>query len=161
MRKLVVFFVLLAFTSCKEETAEEIASPFTVLEGHWTKTGAAAVIAEHWERFDTNRWKGAVYRIEAGDSILVESLELRPVNDSIYEYVALVQGQNNDQPVAFRLNAQLADSLFVFENSNHDFPQKISYHLPQRDSLVIVLGLLADPSKDRIFSFSRVTATPK
>ncbi len=160
MRKLVVFFALLALTCCKEEAAEEIDNPFAVLEGHWNKTGAAAVIAEHWERFDTNRWKGTVYRIEAGDSMLLESLEISPI-DSTYAYMALVQGQNNDQPVAFRLNAQITDSLFVFENSNHDFPQKISYYLPQRDSLVIVLGLLTDPSKDRVFSFSRVTTPLK
>lgn len=158
MRKLLLVALLLWFAGCKQEP-EKAASPFEVLEGHWTKAGATAVVAEHWERFDANRWKGAVYRIEAGDSMLLEALEIRPA-DSTYEYVALVQGQNNNQPVAFRLNQHLADSLFVFENPNHDFPQKISYHLPHRDSLVIVLGLLADASKDRVFSFGRVTAQP-
>jgi len=160
MRKLLFIVLLLALGSCKEEAAEQASNPFGVLEGHWTKVGATATVAEHWERFDANRWKGAVYRIEAGDSLLLEALEIRPVNDTTYDYVALVKGQNNDQPVAFRLNEHLADSLFVFENPNHDFPQKISYHLPQRDSLVIVLGLLADPSKDRVFGFSRVAAQP-
>jgi hypothetical protein len=159
MRKLLFAGILLALVACKQET-EEVHNPFQVLEGHWAKVGATATVAEHWERFDANRWKGAVYRIEAGDSMLLESLEIRPVNDTAYEYMALVQGQNNSQPVAFRLNQHLADSLFVFENPNHDFPQKISYHLPQRDSLVIVLGLLADASKDRAFSFGRVNTQP-
>ncbi len=158
MRKLVFVAFVLALVGCKQAT-EEVQNPFQVLEGHWAKAGAAAVVAEHWERFESNRWKGAVYRIEAGDSMLLESLEIRPV-DSTFDYVALVQGQNNDQPVAFRLQKHLADSLFVFENPNHDFPQKISYHLPQQDSLVIVLGLLADPSKDRVFGFKRVVAQP-
>lgn len=157
MRKLLFFGLVWALAGCAQEQPEEKALPFEVLEGDWIKVGASATVAEHWERFDANRWKGAVYRIEAGDSMLVESLEIRPINDSTYEYVALVQGQNNDQPVAFRLNQHLPDSLFIFENPNHDFPQKISYHLPERDSLVIVLGSLTDPSKDRVFSFSRVT----
>jgi hypothetical protein len=156
MRKLLFLGVLLLLTGCKAEDSEKEINPFKRLEGHWTKAGATAVVAEHWERLDANRWKGAVYRIADGDSLLLELLEIRPVNDSTYEYVTLVQGQNNGQPVAFRLNEHQSDSLFVFENPNHDFPQKISYHLPQRDSLVIVLGLLADESKNRVFSFGRV-----
>lgn len=153
MRKSIWLLGLLLLAACATDRQDD---PFEILSGHWVKQGNTAVIAEHWEQARDGAWTGAVYRIEAGDSLLVESLEIRAAGDSGFVYWAEVQGQNEGKSVPFDLKTYFPDSLFVFENANHDFPQKISYRLVTPDSLEIVLGLLADSKKDRQFYFGRV-----
>lgn len=153
MKKSAWIWGLLLLSACSNPGQDD---PFAILSGHWIKRGNTAVIAEHWEQASDRAWIGAVYRIEEGDSLLVESLEIRAAGDSGFVYWAAVEGQNEGKSVPFDLKTYLPDSLFVFENANHDFPQKISYRLLTPDSLEIVLGLLADESKDRQFYFGRV-----
>lgn len=128
---------------------------FSILAGHWTKKGQYATVAESWEAREDGYWLGSVYRIEEGDSTLLEALQLEPRGDSSYAYVARIIGQNDEKAIPFLLSTYLPDSLFEFENSGHDFPQRISYRLPDANTLEITLGILADTSKNKVFVFNR------
>lgn len=159
MRVLLSFLFLLGLAGCADEAKEsELANPFHILEGHWIKQGKSASVTESWVRAGENRWEGQVLRIEAGDSSLLEALEIRALGDSSYVYVATVSGQNNNQPVPYQMSRHIPDSLFVFDNVGHDFPQRISYlHPAGGDSLVITLSSLQDTSQDRVFVFYRLS----
>lgn len=128
---------------------------FSILAGDWTKKGQYATVSEHWQARADGYWQGAVYRIENGDSTLLEALQLEPRGDSSYAYIARVIGQNDEKAIPFLLSTYIADSLFVFENAGHDFPQRISYRLPNAQTLEITLGILADSSKNKVFIFDR------
>jgi hypothetical protein len=129
---------------------------FGILAGHWTKQGKYAIVAESWEAREDGYWQGSVYRIESGDSTLIEALQLEPRGDSSYAYVARVIGQNDEKAIPFIMSTYLPDSLFEFQNAGHDFPQRITYRLPDVNTLEITLGILADSSKNKVFVFNRL-----
>lgn len=158
MRALFVLLLLSSLVGCAdEEQAADANNTFGILEGQWIKEGKAASVAEAWVRTGEKRWEGQVWRIEAGDSSLLEALEIRAQGDSNYVYVATVSGQNDNRPVPFLMSQHIPDSLFVFDNVGHDFPQRISYlHPSGSDSLVITLASLQDPALDRVFVFHRI-----
>lgn len=159
---------LLFLTACSadETTSEEISSnqpaaasntfDFGILAGNWTKKGQFAVVAENWQARENGYWQGSVYRIESGDSTLLEALQLEPRGDSSYAYVVRVIGQNDEKAIPFIMSSYVGDSLFEFQNAGHDFPQRITYRLPDKNTLEITLGILADTSKNKVFLFNRM-----
>lgn len=159
MRALLALVLLAVLVSCADEgKVRDADNPFRMLEGQWIKEGKAASVTEAWVRTGEKRWEGQVWRIEAGDSSLLEALEIRAQGDSNYVYVATVSGQNDNRPVPFLMSQHIPDSLFVFDNVGHDFPQRISYlHPSGSDSLVITLASLQDPALDRVFIFYRIS----
>jgi hypothetical protein len=67
-----------------------------------------------------------------GDSLSgYELVVIRQVGDAIH-YVAHPVGQ----PTAVFLLKEASDTSVVFENPEHDFPQRIGYALQQRESLL-------------------------
>ncbi|MDP3469757.1 MAG: DUF6265 family protein [Daejeonella sp.] len=61
----------------------------------------------------------------AGDSTLLETIKIYESAVRIYHEPS-GNGAGNDSTVRFRL-ISTKDVFFVFENKNHDFPQRISY----------------------------------
>ena len=56
------------------------------------------------------------------------------INGNDLFYIPTVDNQNNQQSVSFKLISDNNRS-YVFENMEHDFPQRIIYSHPQPDSL--------------------------
>lgn len=97
-----------------------------------------------------------VHRSQAtGDSVLVESLVLAEMRGEIF-YLAKVA--ENCWPVAFRL-ASLAGRRAVFENPEHDFPQRVT-HILDADGSLLVITLRAErgqgEAKQLEFSFQKL-----
>lgn len=175
MRKLYIWLFMLLLAACAtEEKTEEAATDgafnyntpgepmakpqlpdFSVLEGAWEKRGAYAVVSESWKKLDANYWQGQVVRVEGKDSTLLEALQLEPRGDSTYIYVARVYGQNEDKAIPYTLASFEAGKYFEFHNAGHDFPQRILYELPNANTLRITLGILADTSKNKVFTFQK------
>ena len=59
------------------------------------------------------------------DTTVLEAIELYHQDDHFW-YVPVVPDQNNSLPVLFILISS-EDNHFVFENPDHDFPQRIIY----------------------------------
>lgn len=175
MRKLYIWLFLLLVAACAtEEKTEETATDgvfnnnppetadakpalpdFSFLEGEWEKRGAYAVVSESWKKLDANYWQGQVVRVEGNDSTLLEALQLEPRGDSTYVYIARVYSQNEGKAVPFTLAAFEAGKYFEFHNAGHDFPQRIVYALPDAQTLQITLGILADTTKNKVFTFKK------
>jgi hypothetical protein len=64
--------------------------------------------------------------------------------------------RENEYPVAFKL-ISATDSVFVFENTSHDFPQRITYRRTGDDSMVAeISGPGSDGEEMKIeFVFTR------
>jgi hypothetical protein len=70
-------------------------------------------------------FKGKSVMVKGKDSTLQESLEISK-KDTTWYYTSTVTGQNNNQPVSFKIIFQRIGE-FICENPAHDFPQRIAY----------------------------------
>ena len=75
-------------------------------------------------------------------------------NDVLFE--VKVPDQNNAQPVTFRLIPS-EKGVFTFENKAHDFPQRITYSNPVKDSIHAWIEGMVDGKPKRVdFLYKRV-----
>lgn len=89
---------------------------------------------ESWVKINDSVLAGKSYRlINTMDTLLLEEVQLVRKGSTIF-YIPVVQGQNDLLPVSFKLISTEKD-VFVFDNPEHDFPQKINYELPKNDNL--------------------------
>ncbi len=101
------------------------------LSGCWVAESASRVIEEQWMMPRGGSMLGMARTIH-GDSLSgYELVVIRDVGDALH-YVAHPVGQ----PTAvFSLKEASATSV-IFENPDHDFPERIGYALQQADSLL-------------------------
>ncbi len=120
--------VCLSFVVFARESIGDL-KQFDWLAGVWKRQGSKGPIYESWTKVSPRTFEGVSYRVSGADTTYLEFLRLEQFGEEIY-YTPKVP--ENPYPVAFKLT--LADaSEFVFENPNHDFPQRIVY-LPKSDS---------------------------
>lgn len=93
------------------------------INDRWVSTDGESTSYEHWEEINDALFKGGSETIKNGDTVFAEKLSIELINGEIF-YIADVA--HNPAPVKFKLTF-LTDSEAVFENPEHDFPQKISY----------------------------------
>ena len=96
---------------------------FNWLIGQWEGIQGAGIYHEEWKNVSESELKGKAYMIKKGEIVNVEILNIH-LNETGIFYTADVS--HNPSPVSFKLT-NLSDNSFVFENPEHDFPQKISY----------------------------------
>jgi hypothetical protein len=67
-----------------------------------------------------------------------------------------VSNQNNQQPVYFKLISK-EDGRYIFENKEHDFPQRVIYHLVSNDAVhARIEGVRNGQERGSDFKYSRV-----
>ncbi len=120
-----ILFVLLTFVFVKGSDPVET---FTWLSGTWEmKKQNWGSRIESWTIQDENSIGGKGLRVKDQDTTLLESIELT-FRDDHFWYIPTVSDQNNAQPVPFKL-VKSRGFHFIFENPEHDFPQRIVYHM--------------------------------
>lgn len=135
-QKTTLILLLLAIVSCKNsETAEKdkIKSSKWLL-GKWETKTADGNLSEKWIQLNDSTFQGESFFIKGKDTLHFESILLQQKGEELI-YNATVKGQNENKAVAFRMTAGTEKQL-VFENPKHDYPQKITYTLITKDSLV-------------------------
>lgn len=105
------------------------------LEGTWKIEGRERY--EHWDLLNEHNLKGLSYEQKEGKMVVSEYLDIsRKGNDIIY--TAFVLHQNEGNAVKFKL-AQ-ADTLYSFENPEHDFPKKVVYQKRSESEIYVEVG---------------------
>lgn len=101
------------------------------LVGCWAAASAQRTVYEQW----TSPQGGAMLgtsRTVSGDSLVeYEFVVLRQQGDRL-----AYQAHPSGQPTATFLSTSVSDSSVVFENLQHDFPQRVGYDRRGADSLV-------------------------
>jgi hypothetical protein len=92
---------------------------------------------EHWDLVQPNRLKGFLYHLNEGKPEVEEYLELREKEGEIV-YTATVLTQNDGKETDFKLVA--ADSIYSFENPEHDFPKFIRYQMVSENKMKVNIG---------------------
>lgn len=103
------------------------------LNGTWQMQTSRGPIYESWRRTSDNEMQGGSYKINGKDTIHFEIVNLSKKADGIY-YTPAVKNENEGKAVPFKLISSTKNN-FIFENKEHDFPQRIIYHIVTKDSL--------------------------
>jgi len=107
--------------------------------GEWEKTDSLGTLKEIWERLDDSTFIGLSYYIQnKKDTLHNEQVELMQDGEHLI-YTTTIKGENNDLPIPFQMTTD-EDSLLVFENPKHDYPQKIEYKLFKNNTLTATIS---------------------
>ncbi len=116
--------LVLIFTLFVGKTAAQ--QSLAWLEGAWTIETGRGQIVETWKIQNDSTLVGDSKFVKPnGEAAVQETLEMTKRNGE-WVYISTVQGQNNNQPVSFKVFFARG-SEFIAENTDHDFPQRIAY----------------------------------
>lgn len=162
-----VLTALISLHSCKKYDAlgneiiyEELYKANWML-GDWQLEDSLGVLTESWTQIDDSTYNGStLYVKNKKDTIHFETMELMQ-NEDLLIYTSTVKGENGNQPVSYRL-IEDNDSLLVFENKKHDYPQKISYS-KENDSTIkaVIQGSQNKKPKTDTYLFKKLLKEKK
>lgn len=160
-RQLLLFFLFILLSNTLFAQIDDPEGAFRELRrglvGTWFMPTERGDRLEIWWKEDDQTLAGKSVRIkpETGDSVLLERLRLE-LRDTTITYIAIARGQNNNQPVPFRLTEIDEAGFFVFSNPEHDDPQKIRYLLlGNREMQVETIGKRNGREVKQEFVFER------
>lgn len=154
--------ILFAFAStlflyaCVESKHSKLktVNQFSWLNGHWSMPTGDGTVTEEWKTINDSLMEGKSDFVKGDSVIPFETIRIFRRGVDFY-YEAKAAGQNNEQPVEFKLSS-FSDSGFVAENPDHDFPRRITYRLINKDSIhAFVDGGPQQPDKKSDFYYSR------
>ena len=101
------------------------------LAGCWAVEGSEAGSVEHWLPPAGGTMLGMARTVKGGQTVGFEFLQIRTNPDGKFIYIAKPSGQAE---ATFEASSVEEDSV-VFENPEHDFPQRIRYRLASEGRL--------------------------
>ena len=118
--KYIIFALSLFLLGCN--TKHKLSNIDWVL-GKWQVNDSTSF--EEWEKVDNNLYRGKGYKIRKNDTTITETIIIVQKGKEVF-YIPTVADQNEGKPVEFKLISKGTEK-FIFENKNHDFPQRIIY----------------------------------
>jgi hypothetical protein len=128
---------------------------FSWLSGCWEGTYSnGRTVSEHWMKPMGKMMLGTARTVKSGITVEYEFVRLVESNEGTIQYMAHPSGQKE---AVFTL--VFADShRAVFENREHDFPQRIIYGLISHDSLFArIEGTINGKQRSSEYPYRRVT----
>jgi hypothetical protein len=107
------------------QAADSPLARVTWLAGCWRGLYGDPGTTEHWMPLAGGTMLGMARTVRQGRTVEHEFLQIREAPDGKLVYIASPSGQPTAQFTAIRI----ADKEVVFENAEHDFPQRILYRL--------------------------------
>lgn len=158
MKKYIILTVLtiasICSISCKKSKYTELEKAKWIL-GKWENVTPQGTLTETWERKNDSTFTGISYFMKDKDTIFSERISLEQTDDQL-SYIPTVSEQNSGKPVTFVM-ISISDKQFIFENPKHDFPQKITYNLIKKDSIIAeISGTENGKNKSETFPLKKV-----
>lgn len=127
MPTLLIVAFALQFACAPSGLAEEppTLAKLSFLEGVWVNDGAEASSEEHWTSANGNALLGMHKDVRQGR---MSSFEFSRIDLDESGDVTYFASPGGAQPTRFRMT-DLTDNRVVFENPEHDFPQRVIYWL--------------------------------
>lgn len=120
--------LMLASLSCSANPFERIAW----LAGCWAPEKGEAGSGEQWLPHAGGTMLGVGRTVKGGKTVEHEFLQIRADEQGKLQYIALPSGQTQ----ATFGEKSFANNEIVFENLQHDFPQRISYRLSAENQVL-------------------------
>lgn len=167
MRKYIILISLtVIYLSCKNKGQNTEKTPtisekifpkidsLNWLVGNWTNITPDQQSYESWSKINDSLLTGYSYTTVLNDTVFQENMTIQHYNDHVI-LIVYVPGQNEEKPVTFKM-MPIKNDVFTFVNKQHDFPSKISYANPVKDSLhAWVEGQMDSTFKKMDFYFKR------
>ena len=142
--KIIVLLVLFATNIIAQDD-----SIIKLFPGKWKMDVENVEVYEEWQLVNENELIGISYSIEDGVKNISESIYLKKFADQ-WAYVAVPKNQN----IALFALIENSPKKFLFENKEHDFPQKISYEFHKNGRMTTAIqGDVNGEIKSKEFSF--------
>lgn len=125
-----LFYFLLSGCSDKHAVKD-----FEWLEGNWEGEDSGLSFYENWKFDNENSMTGLGGAFQGWDTVFKEVLKIQNIEGRIF-YIATIPG--NPGPVHFKLVSH-ENNKVIFENSSHDFPEKITYKYQLNGMLHVLL----------------------
>lgn len=155
-RIIFIFILLLLFT------ATSFPQPRTVFKKHlflgkWQLISDKYDIIEEWQYIDDTLYIGRTYMIVNNDTNVLETLRLCYI-DNIFCYCSTLPDQNEGKEIIFKLkHIENYGEKLTFENSLHDFPQKIVYEFFSDNRMTATIeGIKDNVKKKTEYNFSKI-----
>ncbi|MBX2965286.1 MAG: hypothetical protein KF845_04010 [Cyclobacteriaceae bacterium] len=125
------------------------------LIGTWESKTSRGSLYETWSKVNDSEFYGKSYMLREKDTVVFESIQLVQKQEGLF-YMPTVRNQNDGQAVTFK-SKLVTDDKLVFENPEHDFPQRIAYTKISQDSLVAeISGVRNGQERAQKFSMKRI-----
>jgi hypothetical protein len=131
---LFLIFILLIFSHTSSQDKNLMDERFQKLSwiiDRWISLPGESITYENWSKVDDTTFSGESHTVKNGDTVFTEQLRIEKIDDDVY-YTAIVK--HNPAPVHFKL-VELCETKAVFENPEHDFPNRIIYMLKDDGSM--------------------------
>lgn len=119
--------------------------------GAWENIEKEYYSAEIWEKINDSTLSAISYTVKGIDTLSYEKIRLELRGNEI-NYIPSVRGQNDDLPVKFKLIS--LENEAVFENKEHDFPQRIIYVQSANELKASIEGIKNGEKRRIDFSFT-------
>ena len=150
----VLFATLTSLASDLAFAADEGVDQLAWLAGCWQGQYGEPGTIEQWLAPAGGTMLGVSRTVKQGKTVEFEFMQLRQLADGALAFVAQPLGR---PPTVFRALV-LRNTEAVFENPEHDFPQRVSYSRPEESRLLAAIEGVRNGATRRIeFSFSRVS----
>lgn len=150
-----LFFIFIGHflaISCSMKPEKRPASP-QMLSGLW-KSDENIVFYEQWEKLSDSEMTGIGFGLNHQDTIITERMRIA-LHDGRWCFFALVASQNSGKEIAFRMVDSTAGRL-VFENPDHDYPNRITYDFHTDSSLTARIENMRG-NKQKQFKMNRIS----
>lgn len=151
-----ILFCFPIFLCAQIDDPSAVFRELRTLEGTWFMPTDRGDRLEVWSIGDDSTLIGQGFRIreDTRDTVTLETMRIELRDTSIF-YVVTVRGQNQNQPVIFRLTEADFEG-YLFENPQHDNPKKIRYLLlGNRELQVLTEGKRGNRTVNEEFVFER------
>lgn len=143
------------FVSCQNKQEDTVIDQLDWLVGTWTIETNDYVMYETWEKAEDNTLKAFSYVMVEGDTVFSEIVRIHQIEEDYYMTVE-VPDQNEGDEVNFKL-VENKDNKLVFENLEHDFPQRIVYeNISDDETFAYIEGESDGEYRREDFEFVRV-----
>lgn len=125
------------------------------LIGTWENKTSRGSIYEAWVKVNDHEFSAKSYALKEKDTMVFEQVRLVQEAGKLF-YIPTVKNQNGGLPVRFALKT-MNDTILVFENPQHDFPQVISYAKIDKDHLIAeISGVKNGQQRKQTFPMQRI-----
>ncbi len=144
-----IFFVFVLFTTSVLSQDDSIKKIFP---GKWKMNSDKLEYYEEWKLINDSEIIGIGFSIEEGDTVLSENLYLKKF-EATWAYIALPINQT----ITLFALTEFSESKFIFENKEHDYPQRIIYEFTADGKLnAAIEGMIDGELMRRDFGFVRI-----
>jgi hypothetical protein len=165
MKHIYTLAMIALLASCKKEETKTVETPVKApreiekvawLTGNWGSTSKEGSLTENWVKINDSVYHGESYFVTPKkDTVFSETVVLDEVAGKM-AYTVSVPGHNEEKPVRFDLT-KITETEMIFENPQHDYPNKIVYTQVKPDSLVAVIyGKQKGEEKSETFAMKKI-----